>query len=154
MLIVTRKKDAAQVRVICEALEGTVAKVVWTVTPRRLANYKVSADGDYRITEAGRFWMDHQRRKRMRCGHYVASSDNAETRCPACASRRVRVIPHCGGDGDEAASRHAWGKQVDGITTCAKCGMQRKAGSGYASQWRVDSSSEWQRVYRRVRRQA
>ena len=152
MLIVTRKKDAAQVRVICEALEGTVAKVVWTVTPKRLKNYKVSADGDYRITEAGRFWLDHQRRKRMRCGHYTVSSDRAEARCPTCEAAFVRTSPTCARtDGRQS---HSWAPEVDGIRTCKLCGTQRKGGYGYASQWRPDANSKWQRVYRRVRRQA
>lgn len=152
MLIVTRKRDAAQVRVICEALEGTVAKVVWTVTPRRLANYKVSADGDYRITEAGRFWLDHHRRKRMRCGHYTVSSDRAEARCPTCEAAFVRIAPICART--DGRKSHIWSAEVDGVKTCKLCGMQRKGGFGYTAQWRVDSNSEWQRFYRRVRRQA
>ena len=151
MLIVTRKRDAAQVRVICEALEGTVAKVVWTDAPAFASAYKIPADGDYRIVESGRFWLDHQRRRRLKCGHYVPSTDRSVTRCITCRDTITGKFPVCPTEGRR---RHVWGPTQDGVRTCTLCGLQHNGNYGYASQWRVDSNSEWKRVYRRVKRQA
>ena len=151
MLIVTRKRDSAQVRVICEALEGTVAKVVWTTTPAKRSCYAVMANGDYRITESGRFWLDHHRRRRLACGHYVPSTDRSVTRCEACRDTITGKFPPCPTEGRR---RHVWGPMQDGVRTCGLCGLQHNGDYGYASQYRTDGNSEWQRVYTRRKREA
>ena len=148
MLIVTRKRDSAQVRVICEALHGTVAVVVWTDGPRKATAYKVPVCGDYRVTEAGRFWLDHHRRKRLVCGHYVPSVDSSRAKCTACRQALTGAVPRCALG---KRGYHKW-QAADGHDVCALCGAQRKGGCGFGQEFRHTADEQWRRVYGRKRK--
>lgn len=110
-LIVTRKRDRAQIRVLLTARMDTGGDVVvWC-----------AATGAPTGSRYSEFWAAHERVRLYQCGHYATSRDG-HALCNACRQPTVPPVPCAGG-----RRYHAWpAKSAPGPQVCLACGAPRE----------------------------